>query len=167
MYGGGYGSLGNFQERQFSHTRTRNVGTMLLCASFLFLNGRFESSSSRADPRKTSDKCKFMDKKIFPLVFAKDSASFRRKLVSSPKGLRCKQGFVLRRKWHQMAFEVFPQFRKYPQIAFEVSARFWKCPQMAFEVLPQVWKCPQITFEPFARFWKCLQMSFEVPTNLV
>ncbi|MBD5436733.1 MAG: hypothetical protein HDR36_09590 [Treponema sp.] len=95
--GGGYGGLGNFQERQFSHTRTRNVDTMLLCASFLFLNGRFESSSSRADPRKTSNKCKFMDKKIFPLVFAKDSASFRRKLVSSPKGLRCKQGIALRR----------------------------------------------------------------------
>ena len=69
-------------------------------------------------------------------------------------------------KWHQMAFEVFPQFRKrhqmafepsaqfgkYPQIAFELSAQFWKWPQIPFEPSAQVRECPQIVFEPFARF---------------
>ncbi|MDE6068024.1 MAG: hypothetical protein K2F89_03610, partial [Treponemataceae bacterium] len=35
-----------------------------------------------------------------------------------------KQGFALRRKWHQIPFEPFAQVRECPQIVFEPFARF-------------------------------------------
>lgn len=57
--GGGYNNLGFFGKEQFSYSRTRTVGTISQCASFLFLNGRFESSSFPAERFTANNKYEF------------------------------------------------------------------------------------------------------------
>ena len=72
------------------------------------------------------------------------------------------ESFPLFGKWHQIAFDVFPQVGKCLQIAFDVSAQSGKWHQIAFDVFPQVGKCLQTAFEPFPQVRKYLQIVFDV-----
>ena len=87
MYGGGYDDLGFSGKGRFSHKRTCNVDRMSRCASFLCLNGLFESSFFRAEHLTASDKYKFSGQEcvIREVCFAK-TTKIRKCLVRQSVG---------------------------------------------------------------------------------